>query len=602
MTPRDEFEERAFQRSSVPTSAPIQPNACARRGGNSIVHVPPPHAFSVPAWEPHPTWNLILGPPGCGKTQTLCARVRGHLEAGVLPEQIVCLSYSRAAKKELVGRVANVCHGLLSEPLQVRTIHGLAFRLLGMSVNRIMGEEHWREFAALYGYQFTELEKAQLNDDLEYQVPPRGTDDDLLRHAYEWGRNLGLSLAQTMARYQGGMLRVSEFEAFVRRYEAFKVSSCLCDFTDLLEDVLAEELHPGAHVFAIDEAQELSPLLLRVLHLWIAECEHVHFGADDDQSVHSFQGGDPRWLVELSQICTVTLLTQSWRVPVRVHGVAQAVISRNKLRIPKDYLPTQALGEVLRLDRERIYPLLDGSRSTFVLARNRYLLVPIAERLLEGFVPFVVEGGGAPSPLSDSKLLAAVGMAIALHRRDGERFPAASLAQLLVFVPNGGLASMETRSALNAAARAKKLLPLDDLVTNYGLGPLLARIDADGPFSCLERVPERARRYLAGLYARYGKLPEPRIALTSIHGAKGREADLVVVLPEMATKSYGQYLAKDHEEENRIFYVAVTRTRRTLVLVEPQTKKYFRFPKAETVRHSGACVGTSIDPRGEHHA
>ena len=105
---------------------------------------PRARAFSVLAWGPHPGWELIIGPPGCAKTQTLCVRVRGHLEEGVHVDQVVCLSYSRAARAELATRVASVCHGLLSEPLQVRTIHSLAFRLLGMSPDRIMGEQHWR--------------------------------------------------------------------------------------------------------------------------------------------------------------------------------------------------------------------------------------------------------------------------------------------------------------------------------------------------------------------------------------------------------------------------------------------------------------------------
>ncbi len=578
--PSSQGEEHLFQCSSVPTRHP-DAGACVANG-NGVAWASHTRAFSVPDLGLRPGWELVLGPPGCGKTQVLCDRACAHLDAGMPEKQILCLSYSRAAKHELLARLQAARPDLVEVDSMVCTIHGAAYRLLKNARGDIMVEKHWREFAARYHYKFKALEWDDDFEDLAARVPPRSTPDDLLRHAYDWGRNLELTVEQTLARYDAGPLLVSEFRAYVRRYEAFKKEQGLRDFIDLLLDVLADALSPEVSVFAIDEAQELSPLLRRVLFLWIEGCEHVYFGADDDQAIHGFQGGDPGWILELSKICKLTKLTQSRRVPREAHEVAQRIIGRNRARIPKDYQPKDGAGELLRLPREKVIALLDGSRSTFVLARNRMFLASIAHELIDRCIPFVVEGDGAPSPLSRGGLGIAARTAIAIHKHDSEGVPVASLEYLLRFVSDPRvLPSAAIRKVLANLAEQQRVLPVGELVAWYGLGPLFERIVAEGPFTCLERLTPRIRGYLNGLYARHGTIPEPRIVLTSIHGSKGRGAELVVVLPDMTTKSYRQYLGKDREEENRISYVAVTRTSNTLVLVDPVGRKHFDFPKPD---------------------
>ena len=63
-----------------------------------------------------------------------------------------------------------------------------------------------------------------------------------------------------------------------------------------------------------------------------------------------------------------------------------------------------------------------------------------------------------------------------------------------------------------------------------------------------------------------------KITITTIHQSKGGEADNVVLLTDMGRKSW-ESLGKD--EENRVWYVAVTRTRNTLYIVRPRGLRYF---------------------------
>ena len=65
---------------------------------------------------------------------------------------------------------------------------------------------------------------------------------------------------------------------------------------------------------------------------------------------------------------------------------------------------------------------------------------------------------------------------------------------------------------------------------------------------------------------------KPRINISTIHQSKGGEADNVVLLTDMGRLSW-ESLGKD--EENRVWYVALTRAKQNLYLVRPRGLKFF---------------------------
>ena len=67
------------------------------------------------------------------------------------------------------------------------------------------------------------------------------------------------------------------------------------------------------------------------------------------------------------------------------------------------------------------------------------------------------------------------------------------------------------------------------------------------------------------------------IEVNTIHSSKGREADNVVVLPDMTTTSYYAY-QKDPDNEHRVFYVACTRAKQKLFIHTPVTSRYYTLP------------------------
>ena len=84
------------------------------------------------------------------------------------------------------------------------------------------------------------------------------------------------------------------------------------------------------------------------------------------------------------------------------------------------------------------------------------------------------------------------------------------------------------------------------------------------------RIYKETENYIRNMLANDEKITQtPRITLSTIHGAKGGEADNVLLLPDI-TKSALDHNDIDPDELHRLFYVAVTRAKKSLHILEPR--------------------------------
>lgn len=70
--------------------------------------------------------------------------------------------------------------------------------------------------------------------------------------------------------------------------------------------------------------------------------------------------------------------------------------------------------------------------------------------------------------------------------------------------------------------------------------------------------------------------PTPKININTIHTVKGDEADVVVLMSDIS-KAVASQLDIDEDSEHRVFYVAVTRAKEKLIIMQPQTKLYYPY-------------------------
>ncbi len=93
----------------------------------------------------------------------------------------------------------------------------------------------------------------------------------------------------------------------------------------------------------------------------------------------------------------------------------------------------------------------------------------------------------------------------------------------------------------------------------------------------LSRLDETEREYFIAALRRGEKLlREPRIKINTIHSVKGGEADHVVIFTDMAQRTWQEFQINE-DDEHRVWYVAVTRARKSLHIISPSTDRFYQI-------------------------
>lgn len=519
--------------------------------------------------------TTILGPPGTGKTTRLLGIITDELNGGLKPEELVFVTFTKAARAEAFDRITLKC-GLNSRQLPwVRTIHSSCFRLLGLRSTQVLKGPKWRAFSSYYNYELTtEKEAASIEDPIA--EPVRKTKHDHLRSLIEWAASRCLTLDEAYHTYRDrDQVDLAEAHQFYRHLVEYKKKFSLYTFYDMIEHVIASNLHPpSARILVVDEAQDLSPLLIRVVEMWRTRVGYTYIAGDDDQAIFGFQGANPKWLGEQFHASAKReVLQQSWRVPADVHAMACSIIAENFDRVPKEYRPKGEPGMVVAVSAVSAFRMVPEEGSVFVLARNRRLLEDWSARLFQEGEPY--QGSLLSRPTIRESLDAAKNLRKfgCITRED--------LLAILRYVPCGPLSPKGTKTKVRKLEPGARIQQ-EDLCDEWCLADILNMATEDPAALLIMDIEDEARDYVRRILDRYdGEIPEPRWTLSTIHGVKGREADTVVLLSDMLPASYrelsGEYGPEGVEAERRVAYVGVTRTKKSLFIVRPTSQYFFDY-------------------------
>lgn len=497
--------------------------------------------------------EIILGPPGTGKTTTLLGIVDEELERGVPPDRIAFVSFTRRAAEEAVSR-ACTRFGLERKQLPYfRTLHSLCFKALGLKSGEVLEGKRLEEFGELVGHKITgrfSLDEGNI-----------------------WGFERGdrLLFLENLARVRGRSLRevyeddhddlsMHEIERFAAALREYKAELGISDFTDMLQDFVRMGVAVNLEVLLVDEAQDLSMLQWDVVRRLAEGARRVVIAGDDDQAIYRWAGADVETLIGMEG--SVRVLDQSWRVPETVQALSSEVIGRVRHRRPKDWRPRPVSGSV---NRHRSLASVDLSGpDILILGRNRYMLRECEKQIRSAGYLYEFQGVSSIRP----NLLRAVVSWERLRQGRGE-------------VTAGDARKMYEMMSLGKGwARGHKLLPAfsdDEVITMQDLidrGGLLVNPETKW-FDALDKMAVTDVQYIRATRRRNESLLEkPRIRLSTIHGMKGGEAEQVIILTDMAARTHLE--AQRHpEDEARVWYVAATRAKEQLHIVAPRTARSF---------------------------
>lgn len=500
---------------------------------------------------------------------------------GADPRGIAFVSYTVSACDEARRRVlAGLAEqaGLELYECEIEycaTLHALCKRALGLS-GKWNAEERLAEFCDSYGYSLQRTRRKSDSEDMEDLAASGGEDAPLLE-IWNWARNRLVRDAdaayQAFAEYEpDAAMRIGypRFLAFVSDYESWKRSAFCRDYADLLLDVLDFPRALPVSVVAIDEAQDMTPLLWAAVDVLFAEAQAICYLGDDDQAIYTFTGAAPELLNE-RPAARVVKLEQSYRLPARVAALAARIIGRNRNRVEKRVLPRPgAEGEIGRAAHLGDLALTNGE-SWFVLFRNWIFAQPLAAELEETGIPYRIQGEARYTPWSDRGPLRAARAVYRLSEPGGT----VTLAELGALADKSRVESRErpgawvygAKSRLEAFAGERpadrvSLAALPELgLTEWGFDRVATRdlgVLAGG-VSARDLSAWQAARG-SGQWGRILAGEAPSVVLSTIHGVKGQQADNVAALAA-CTRMPARNLQDPNrcEEEARLAYVAVTR-------------------------------------------
>jgi superfamily I DNA/RNA helicase len=520
---------------------------------------------------------------------------------------VLLCSLTRTAAAEIAGRdlpLPRECIG---------TLHSHAYRSIGCPR---VAETLVDDFNRLHpAYRLSGAEIDTENPEWDRRT---GTPGDEMSNEYHLLR----------ARMVDHRIWPSRVVSFARKWERWKQDFGTIDFTDMIEIALRDVpcANGDPKIVIADEAQDLSALEYALLKKWGVASGNLILTGDPYQALYTWRGAHPEIFIDPSVPADRRrVLGQSYRVPRQVHQAAMRWVRQLSTYRPMEYLPRDHEGEVTAVNANWRAPdgILDAAeaylaagKSVMVQASCSFFLAPLLAAVRRRGLPFAnpwrarrgdwnpLGGRGVTmarrivdflraDPATHGQearswtpqelrhwvdCLAAKGLLVHGAKQQIETLYEAAEAAITAGVdlaPEIGPMAWETLltffepdpmnellTMLNLREQADENATLEALLTWWGSRLLPTKKKASGfpiAVACRHGVPALTE--------------PPKLHIGTIHSFKGAEADAAIIIPDLSPSGYREWNRPGEGRDGvvRLFYVALTRARESVVLCQPTT-------------------------------
>ena len=304
---------------------------------------------------------MIVAGAGSGKTKVLTTRIAHLMAQGVDSFNILALTFTNKAAKEMKERVERILGNNEARNLYIGTFHSVFARILRAEADKLGYPSHFTIYDTDDAKSVIKTVINELNLDDKHYKP------NTVLNRISSAKNALVNAAAYATDYyiQQEDMR-SNRPAIAQIYDAY-VKRCFkngaMDFDDLLlkfyellkhfPESLAKYQRKFKYIL-IDEYQDTNPAQYEVIKLLGAMNENVCVVGDDAQSIYSFRGATIQNILQFQKDyddVKVVKLEQNYRSTKSILNAANEVIKNNKGQIPKDLWTENAEGEKIRLVR-----------------------------------------------------------------------------------------------------------------------------------------------------------------------------------------------------------------------------------------------------------
>ena len=302
--------------------------------------------------------SLVIAGAGSGKTRVLTYKIAWLLELGMKPWQILALTFTNKAAREMKDRIGRLVGEEQARYLQMGTFHSVFARILRAEADKLG-----------YNANFTIYDQTDARSLVKSIIKEMGLDDKVYKPSLVADR---ISLAKNhlllpqayqqsaWAADDASQKRPQVANIYIRYAERCRQANAM-DFDDLLvqtwvlfqnhEDV-RQKYVDKFHFVLVDEYQDTNYAQQSIVYQLTKERQKVCVVGDDAQSIYSFRGANIENILNFqSQYNDAKLfkLEQNYRSTQLIVQAANSLIRRNERQIPKNVFSENEHGERLKL-------------------------------------------------------------------------------------------------------------------------------------------------------------------------------------------------------------------------------------------------------------
>jgi len=301
--------------------------------------------------------SLVIAGAGSGKTRVLTYKIAYLLQQGMKPWNILALTFTNKAAKEMRSRIGQLVGEEIARYLYMGTFHSIFSRILRREAEKIG-----------YTSNFTIYDESDSRSLIKSIIREMNLDDKVYKPATVHNRismaKNHLILADDYAIDRNALQRdrdakMPAVSAIYSAYAARCRQANAMDFDDLLTQtfVLFREHEEVRRQYAerfqfvlVDEYQDTNSVQQRIILQLTQEHQHVCVVGDDAQSIYGFRGANIDNILDFQQMYDGTRLfklEQNYRSTQRIVQAANSLIKKNERQIPKDVYSHNDEGERL---------------------------------------------------------------------------------------------------------------------------------------------------------------------------------------------------------------------------------------------------------------
>lgn len=288
---------------------------------------------------------LVLAGAGSGKTRTIVYRVAYLLEQGIDPQNILLVTFTNKAAREMIDRVALITHGETRLPWS-GTFHHIAYRIL-------------HQYAALLGYHnnFTVLDSEDSLDLMKLCMKQEGIERKdrrfpspaVVHSMVSYARNAERTIEDVLDGEHPQWLDLAEtLGRIAEEYRKRKREANVMDFDDLLvglhallskSEPVRKKLSAQFQYILVDEYQDTNKIQASIIRLLASTHRNVLVVGDDAQSIYSFRAADIQNILQFEKEypeAKIFRLETNYRSTPDILAVANDVIAKNRAQYQKE--------------------------------------------------------------------------------------------------------------------------------------------------------------------------------------------------------------------------------------------------------------------------